>query len=317
MSIIKSILFILSIIVLDSSIATVVNNRPIIGVLTQELSPLLRSKYNGYRSFIVASYVKFLEGAGARVVPIWIGRNDNYYTDIMSQINGVLWPGGGSSFDKVYGYADTGERIYKIAKRMNDEGDYFPIFSICLGFELLTYVTANRSKHRKVCEAEGLALPLEFTSDYQRSVMFRNASDEIINILRSNNVTMNSHTYCITMKALQTAHIADKFHVLSLNRDVNGIEFISSLESIDYPFFGVQFHPEKNLYEWAIGYHIPHSKSAALVSQYFANFFVDEARKNQHAFRSKEIEFAKLIYNYPVTYTASKNVRYMQTYLFD
>lgn len=48
------------------------NEEPIIGVLAQEMSYSLANKYeDDYESYIAASYVKFIEGAGARVVPIW------------------------------------------------------------------------------------------------------------------------------------------------------------------------------------------------------------------------------------------------------
>ena len=43
----------------------------IAGVLAQELSEYMSNKYPGnHTSYIAASYIKFLEGAGARVVPI-------------------------------------------------------------------------------------------------------------------------------------------------------------------------------------------------------------------------------------------------------
>lgn len=49
-----------------------VNQRPIIGVLAQEQSFYLHGKYpeENYTSYIAASYVKDVESAGARVVPI-------------------------------------------------------------------------------------------------------------------------------------------------------------------------------------------------------------------------------------------------------
>ena len=40
------------------------------GVLAQEVVPEFNPGFDGNLSYIVASYVKFLEGAGARVVPI-------------------------------------------------------------------------------------------------------------------------------------------------------------------------------------------------------------------------------------------------------
>lgn len=48
------------------------NNRPIIGVLSQEQSLYLREKYpeENYTSYIATSYVKDIEASGARVVPI-------------------------------------------------------------------------------------------------------------------------------------------------------------------------------------------------------------------------------------------------------
>lgn len=50
-----------------------VNDQPVVGILSQELSYLMTQNYGdaGYDSYIAASYVKFVEGAGARVVPIW------------------------------------------------------------------------------------------------------------------------------------------------------------------------------------------------------------------------------------------------------
>lgn len=48
------------------------NDAPIIGVLAQEISYALNQQWPGkYQSYIAASYIKFLEGSGARVVPIW------------------------------------------------------------------------------------------------------------------------------------------------------------------------------------------------------------------------------------------------------
>ena len=48
---------------------------------------------------------------------------------------------------------------------------------------------------------------------------------------------------------------------LSWNWDRYNLEYLSSIEAIDYPFIGVQFHPEKNIYEWSSREpRIPHSK---------------------------------------------------------
>ena len=52
--------------------AKALNDNPIIGVLSQEISFYLNGKYpDQFNSYIAASYVKFVEGGGSRVVPVW------------------------------------------------------------------------------------------------------------------------------------------------------------------------------------------------------------------------------------------------------
>lgn len=65
-----------------------INEQPIIGILSQEMPESLNNSYPGHKQFIPASYVKFIEGGGARVVPVWINKTVSYYTSIMNKING-------------------------------------------------------------------------------------------------------------------------------------------------------------------------------------------------------------------------------------
>lgn len=56
----------------DEQPLDLLNDRPIIGVLALDMSWHLDGKWPGeFKSYIAASYVKFVEGGGARVVPIW------------------------------------------------------------------------------------------------------------------------------------------------------------------------------------------------------------------------------------------------------
>lgn len=85
-----------------------------------------------------------------------------------------------------------------------------------------------------------------------------------------------------------------------------------------YPFYGVQFHPEKNLYEWVRNRNVPHSLSATRAAQYFAEFFVEQCRYSLHHFPGGEAEEdALLIYNYPAKFTSQYKSVFTQTYYFD
>ncbi|KAK7868222.1 hypothetical protein R5R35_000624 [Gryllus longicercus] len=294
--------------------ARALNNRPVIGVLSQEVSPTVAGIYGNHSSYIAASYVKFLEGAGARVVPIMIAQNSSYYKDVVSRINGVLFPGGATYFDNQQGYADAGAILFSLAEQLNARGDYFPLWGTCLGFELITYLAAGRREHRAWCDSENEMLPLDFKPDFAESRLFKSASKEVIKILSTENVTPNFHHWCITEKNMTKFGLSEDWRVMSTNKDSDGFEFVSTIESRSRPFYATMFHPEKIGYEWKEKHRTPHDAHAVLTMQYFADFFVNEARKSSHKFSPNgEIE---LIYQYQPTYTGNRTI-YQQLYFFN
>lgn len=113
-------------------------------------------------------------------------------------VNSVLMPGGATFFNQSHGYADAGQHIYNIAIEMNERGTYMPIWGTCLGYELLIYLTANGNDLRTDCSSSAQALPLEFETGYKESKLFAQASDEVLHIFSTYNVTANFHIFCFT-----------------------------------------------------------------------------------------------------------------------
>ncbi|ALC43937.1 l-3-72Dp, partial [Drosophila busckii] len=286
---------------------------PIIGVLAQEIyeDSLIARHFNS-TSYIAASYVKFVEGAGGRVVPIWIGQERSYYENLLRQINGVLLPGGGTWFNNSKGYGEAGEHIIHIAKEINTNASYFPVWGTCLGMELLVLVMNNNVETRFDCKSQGQTIPLDFKPTYNESRMFAGASAELITLMSKQNVTYNYHRNCYTQQSFENS----SWRIMSINNDLQGVEFVSTIEHLQYPFYGVQFHPEKNLYEF-VSKLIPHTAGAVHSAQYFADFFISEARRNKHTFDNAAEQSAAMIYNYKPEYTAKIGSGYIQQYLFD
>lgn len=83
-----------------------------------------------------------------------------------------------------------------------------------------------------------------------------------------------------------------------------------------YPFYGLQFHPEKNIYEWIPNLNMPHTRGAITIGQYFQTFFVDECRMNANRFSSVDAENQALIYNFPITFAARHKLSIEQAYFF-
>lgn len=224
-----------------------VNNYPIIGVFTQP-STSKEGNCNGNCMYLAASYVKYLEAAGARVVPINYGASKSELDTIFSSVNGVFFPGGGSSFPS------SAQYIFDKAVSANDAGDYFPMWGTCMGFQWLM-IAASRDTGildppSGQMDSENYSIPLDFTKAASSSRLFANADTKVMNILSTQNVTLNNHHYGIYPDHLASTPSLNSFYnVLSTNVDRNGVPFVSTVEAFKYPIYGSQWHPEKNDFE--------------------------------------------------------------------
>ncbi|XP_063307434.1 gamma-glutamyl hydrolase-like [Pelobates fuscus] len=276
-----------------------VNTRPIIGILTQE-TIFEEWELHG-SSYIAASYVKSIESAGARVIPIMINLPEEEYVKIFNSINGILLPGGIVDL-RHSGYAKAAKIFYDLALKANDNGDYFPIWGTCLGFEELTYLTSGELL-LTLTDTEDVSLPLKFSQDALRSKLFRNIPKDLYDNLSKLPITSNFHSWSLSVQNFTANEKLKKFYnVLSTNSD-GTVEFISTFEAYDYPIYGVQWHPEKISFEWKIAPGISHTAEAVYASFYMAEFFVNEARKSLHKFPDTTQENEALIYNYCPKYT--------------
>ncbi|XP_055737819.1 gamma-glutamyl hydrolase-like isoform X1 [Salvelinus fontinalis] len=284
------------------------NDKPIIGVLAQEVDSPQPQK----ASYIAASYVKFLESAGARVVPVMINQTLKEYKTLFNSINGILYPGGDASIVSS-GYADAARIFYELAIEANSREDYFPVWGTCLGFEELTYLTSRKQLLYKT-NTSGVMLPLVFTNGSRESKLFKGFPAEVLDALASEPITENSHEWSLTLENYtRNADLRKFYKVLTTNSD-GKTEFVSTMEAYGFPIYGTQWHPEKNAFEWTRPY-IPHSPSAVKTTFFMADFMVNEARKNFHKFEDEEVEKRALIYNYNPVYTGNTSV-FEQTYYF-
>jgi len=296
-----------------SSVFAAGNQRPIIGILTQ---PTGSSMNQFGQSYIAASYVKFMESAGARVVPIFHNSTPEQLDEVFSSINGILFPGGGADLNNTPIYK-AGAYLYNKALKAFDAGDYVPILGHCMGFELLAIITSEDFNILSGVDAENLTLPLNFTDAAFNSRWLSSASQRILNILSTEPVTMNNHVQCVAPEDFEANNCLPKFYkVLSTNNDRNGKTFISMWEGKHYPVYGAQWHAEKPQFEWNPQEVINHTPDSVDAMQYFANFIVNEARKNSHRFSSSKVEYNSLIYNYKLYYTENLVHDFEEVYAF-
>ncbi|EYU26304.1 hypothetical protein MIMGU_mgv1a019206mg, partial [Erythranthe guttata] len=243
---------------------------PVIGILSHP-GDGNSGKFNNApsASYIAASYVKFVESAGARVIPLIYNEPLKVINEKLNLVNGVIFTGGSS---KRTSYFNVVKSIFENVRRMNDAGHHFPLLAICLGFELLTMVVSEKKNILEKFDALNQATTLD-NIDVNGN-LFQRFPEVLRNKLSTKCLVMQNHSYGISpAKFRRDKRLDSFFKILATSRDKKGKDYVSTVQARKYPVTAVQWHPEKNAFEWGLS-EIPHSEDAVQVTQHVANFFV-------------------------------------------
>jgi gamma-glutamyl hydrolase len=192
-------------------------------------------------SCFTAFYVKWLEAAGARVVPVPASLDDHQVEQFYAKLNGLLFTGGGLSLDPAApsDYYKTASKFYQMALRNTPD---WPIWGTCQGFQLINILAAdNAAVLTSGFDSEHLGLPLNFTTDAPTSRLYGSLPASVYATLATQDVTVNLHHEGVTPTNFHKFGASKQLTILSTNRDRKGREFISSVESKTHPIFGITF----------------------------------------------------------------------------
>ena len=262
------------------------NTQPVIGILTQTLeNSMTGPEYAGYKSYIMSSYVKYMEAQGARVVPIVWGEDDSVTLDLLSKVDGVMFPGGNG--DNV----DIGRVAFNYIKAQNDAGHFYPAWGTCLGYENMVAYTADAGfASWGIFDYHHVSLPLTFLKKPEDTKMFKGLGDKAYEFAKKN-MTYNSHQYGIAPDTFKTDKgLAAFWDVTSESFMPNGTAFVATIEAKHYPIFGTQFHPEKPSELWVDGINVNHSWESIELQEHFSRMFVEMARTNKNTFGAGDFE---------------------------
>jgi len=283
-----------------------VNLRPIIGILSEP-------HYDGpgvhpTRSQIPYDYIYWLSQAGGRVSPVRFDLPDDDLMSLLQQVNGILFTGGENTLLPETKYFQTALKIFNYAKMANDKGDYFPLWGTCQGFQLLSVLAAQSQAvllHNHY-DSTNYSIPLNLTEGALQSRFFSSLPPSVVATLVTKPVTQNLHHDGVLPSSFTTdANLKSIFQLLSMNYDKKGVPFGSTMEGWKYPFYAVQWHPERNQFDWGPKEGLNKTPEALRAMQAVADFFVSETHKNFHAFPSYDVEQRALIYQWEPTYTGN------------
>jgi len=286
----------------------------------------IMSHPHGKQQYMAASYVKWIELAGGRVMPLNYHSTDAEVDAVFEQVNGALFMGGGAKLPP------AARRLWSKAAVANAAGDVFPIWGSCLGFEwIMQLASGDDNILTNGFDSENLTLPLNLTATGASSRILSPAASMPVpfnspplSVLDALNlpVTMNNHNQGVTPASFEASSaLRSTFTVISTNVDRKGTEFVSMVEGTSMPVWATQWHPEKNIFEQGVSLPsglpyevVQHTRAAISVSQYLVGFFVDQCRQSTHRFTSATAEWDSLIYKY--TTSMEMAPEFVQTYLF-
>jgi len=291
-------------------------NSPIIGIVS------IPSDYAQYPadsfSYIVGSYVKYLQQAGAQVVPIPWDLPQDQLSFLLERVNGVLFTGGSADFDdpetgEITPFGHTLNNIVQYVIQQNKNGKFYPLWGTCMGFQAIAgFIAQNLTYLTKDCEGcHGVNKNNFWNKDYKNR-LYSQLDQDLYEKMETANLSVFVHRYMYHAEIFENTYpLNETLKVTTFGYDTAGKKYVSSFESPCMPIYGTQYHPEKNAFEWRSAYEINHGYDAIRLAQYLADFFVNETRKNTNVFPEQQ---TYLIDNYhPLTL---KNDTYTSLYFF-
>ena len=276
-----------------------VNQAPVIGILTQEIEE--DPEWTKNTTYIPSAYVKFIESAGGRVIPIHYTHSFEHVEEIMQHINGILFTGGDLNLTnpktgEFHPFTKLANFIFHKAIEMNDNGIVFPLWGTCQGHQLMMLLGSQNSKIIQPTPRWFFPDNLKFnTTNLKISKLFKHFPASMIEKLETLPLTYNIHNYGIHLADFyKEKELSNLFRVITTNIDDKGVEYLSITEAKNYPFYTVQFHPERNLYDFQKE-NTPHSIEAGQFANLLAQRFIEDAKKNMNAFSSHNETVSKLI----------------------
>lgn len=273
--------------ILSSSVLLHNLNKPRYPVIAIYANPFHEDDPTGNEmDYVHTAYVRWLEASGAVTIVIHHWDTEERITEILNKSNGVLFQGGGTLLNLSNNFTQKADFILKKVLEINDRGIYYPLWGTCQGFELLHMLVSKDNEVLTDTNAYGIITPLLFNTEIlKESKMFSFLDDEDIYALKYLNTTSQFHHYGVSEeKFIEHESLSSFFKITTYSEDLDGKITISTVEGKHYPVYAIQSHPEKSNYVRNMQYGVPQTRESVFIGQKLANFFVEEARKNDNTF---------------------------------
>lgn len=315
------------------------NGEYLVGILTLPLSHVIKNKINhrlnnaddeGYKedklaflnssSYFPKSYASWIQEYGVKIIPLDINDSEENLSNLMDNLDGLLLTGGATPvyepntiikidndvshalhIKKPSVYAKVVAKLINKAKEINDKGRKFPVWGTCLGFESMLLADEHYNSAFFNVENENHESPLILSTKEKKSDLNLFNDFTITEIVENNNIFFFNHKRgFLADKFIQINNSLNHWQVLATSKTKNNHEIVAFVKSSKYPFFGVQYHPEKIKFEHNAKLNIDRSENAINLAEKMAIIFISSFDKKANKTNNrnntiKEISKEKVI----------------------
>jgi gamma-glutamyl hydrolase len=228
-------------------------------------------------SYLYASYKYWVEMSGEHCIIIPYDIEEKKLNILLKRVSGLIWVGGGMPDKKYHTQQQEDDLLntlfccYNYAVKENDKGNYYPIWGTCLGMDILIMFSKNESFTIKSSLSTfplNGNYPLTFVDGSSR--IKKSFPPHLQELMKTHKCVNHQHMF-------GNDTVPDTIKIVSMQYN-----FINCIEFVHYPFYGVQFHPER-----------PPTDLGIKVSQTLIDFFADECKKNKNVWKWKLSDFKK------------------------
>ena len=190
----------------------------------------------------------------------------------------------------------------------------FPIWGTCLGHQLLAFLSNNLTYPLTAVRGQTAVLNTIKFVTADKGTLFSDMSDKLISkVTTGQGIAYFNHHWAVSRDTYDNNKNLNGFwKLIGETTSSYNEKFVSVWEARKYPFYGVQFHPEKAIFEWKV--YSDKSYDSIEMTQIIANRFIEKARQSKNVYTSESEFESTNIYNYR-TYTTTMS--FTRIYVFN